>query len=104
MHGLLEKERIALCRANEESLYRLELGIGPEEHLQQLVNGLRGERLQPQMPVVGLSTPAMDELRPIVDKQQNSRGAQAVHENVEQRLRLGVDPVQVLEHQDERLH
>jgi hypothetical protein len=42
-------------------------------------------------------------LRPIVDEQQQPGGRQAVDEAVQQRLGLGVDPVQVLDQQQERL-
>jgi hypothetical protein len=43
-------------------------------------------------------------LRPIVDQQQESGGGQALDEAVEQRLRLAVDPVQVLKYEEQRLH
>jgi len=43
-------------------------------------------------------------LGPVVHQQQHARRRQAVDERVEKRLGLGVDPVQVLEHDDERLH
>ena len=43
-------------------------------------------------------------LGPVVDQQEEPRGRQALDQAVEQRLGLGVDPVQVLEDQQQRLH
>ena len=42
-------------------------------------------------------------LRPVVHQEQQPGGGQALHQAVQERLGLGVDPVQVLEHQQERL-
>ncbi len=39
----------------------------------------------------------------IVDEEQDRRRGNALHQAVEQGLRLRVDPVEVLQHQDERL-
>ena len=43
-------------------------------------------------------------LRAIVDQQQESGRGQALDQAVEQGLRLGIDPVQVFKHQQQRLH
>ena len=56
------------------------------------------------MRVVRLAAPAVLILRPIVDQQQEVGRRQALDQAVEQGLRLGVDPVQVLEHQQQGLH
>jgi hypothetical protein len=42
--------------------------------------------------------------RAVVDQQQDPSGRQALHQAVEHGLRLGVDPVQILTHQEQRLH
>jgi hypothetical protein len=42
-------------------------------------------------------------LRAVVHQQQHRRRRQAFHQQVEQRLRFRIDPVQVLEHEQERL-
>ena len=42
-------------------------------------------------------------LRTIVDQEQETRGRQALDETVEQDLRLRVNPVQILEDQQQRL-
>jgi len=43
-------------------------------------------------------------LRPVVDEQQQPGRRQALDEAIQQRLGLGVDPVQVLDEQQERLY
>ena len=58
-----------------------------------------GKRVQPDLAVVGLAPPAMLVLGPIGYQQQDARRPQALDQAVEQRLRLAVDPVQVLEDQ-----
>ena len=43
-------------------------------------------------------------LRPVVDQEQKPRRRHAVDQTVQERLRFGVDPVQVLEDHQQRLH
>ena len=42
-------------------------------------------------------------LRAVVDQEEDASRGQALHQAIEERLGLGVDPVQVLEHQQEGL-
>ena len=43
-------------------------------------------------------------LGPVVDEEQNASPLQALHEIVQHGLGLGVHPVEILEHDHERLH
>jgi hypothetical protein len=43
-------------------------------------------------------------LGPVVDHEEHARGGQALHEAVEEGLRLAVHPVEILEDDEERLH
>ena len=43
-------------------------------------------------------------LRAVVDQKQESGCGQALHQTVQEGLGLGINPVQVLEHQAQRLH
>jgi hypothetical protein len=54
--------------------------------------------------VVGLAAPAVLVLRPVVDQQQEPGGGEALDQALQEGLGLGVDPVEVLEHNQERLH
>ena len=53
--------------------------------------------------VVGLAAPGVLVLGAVVDEEQQPRRRQAVDQAVEQRLGLGVDPVEVLEDHEQRL-
>ena len=98
---LLQEERVPAL--DEELLERRERGIVAEERIQQLAGALGRERVQPHLAVVRLAAPGVLVLGPVVHEQQQARRAQALDQAVEQRLRLAVDPVQVLEDQEERL-
>ena len=56
------------------------------------------------MRVVRLAAPAVLVLGPIVDQEQQPGRRQALDEAVEQRLRLGINPVQILKDQQQGLH
>jgi len=43
-------------------------------------------------------------LRTVVDQEEDPRGRQAVDQQIQHGLRLGVDPVQVFEDQQQGLH
>ena len=53
----------------------------------------RRERVEPQLRVVGLATPAVLVLRPVVYQEQQPGYRQALDQAIEQHLRLGIDPV-----------
>ena len=91
-------------RSIKQLLERLQTGIVPQEALQQGLGARRGQRVEPELGVVGLAAPAVLILGAVVDQQQQAGGGQALHQAVEERLGLGVDPVQVLEDQQQGLH
>jgi hypothetical protein len=101
--GFLHEEGIALGALDDLALERVEARVRTDEHVQQLVGGPRRDDVQSQLLVVGLGRPAMTVLRPVRDHQQYARRRHAVHQRVEQGLTLGVEPVQVLDHQHQRL-
>ncbi len=55
------------------------------------------------MGVVGLAIPLMRIFGTIIDQQQDARRGQGIHKQVEQGLRLRINPVKVLEDDDQRL-
>src|SRR5208337_3951779 len=75
----------------------------PEQRGQHLVGALATERIQAQLRVVGLAAPVMRILGTVVHQQQNPGVADRVGQQVQQRLRLLVDPMQVLEEDHQRL-
>ena len=102
-HALLEEERVAAGPRDEERLQRLDAGVGPSKRQEQLAGALGRQGVQAELGVVALAAPAMLVLRPVVDQQEHPGGGQALDQAVEERLRLGVDPVEVLEDHEQRL-
>ena len=101
--ALLQEERVALGPRDQQALERIEAGVGPEQRAEELLGGLRRQGVQPELRVVRPAAPLVLILRPVVHEEQEPRRRQALDEPVEQRLGLGVDPVEVLEDHQERL-
>src|SRR5262249_23939200 len=53
---------------------------------------------------IGLAPPVMLVFRAVVDEQEQPSGWETLNQAVEEGLGLRIDPMQVLEHQDERLY
>jgi hypothetical protein len=102
-HALLQEERVALCPPDQHARERLEVGVGPEQGAEQLLGGLRGQGVQPDLRVVGAAAPWVLILRPVVNEEQQPSGRQALDEPIGQRLGLSVGPVEVLEDDQQRL-
>src|SRR5438876_2708917 len=100
---LLEKEWVALGPFDQQTLEGGELGAVAHQGPEQFLGALRRQGVDPELAVVGLATPAVAVLGAIVDEEQYRCRGQALHEAVEQGLRLRVDPVEILQHQDEGL-
>jgi hypothetical protein len=96
-HALLEEERIAAGPGDKEGLERLERCVGAEQCQEQLARALGREGVETELGVVGLAPPAVAILRPVVDDEEKSGGWQALDQAVQERLRFGVDPVEILE-------
>src|SRR5262249_5806505 len=103
-YTLLQEERVALRARNQELCEGCQAGIVPQQRLQELVSTRRGQGVQAELRIVGLAAPAVLILRAVVDQEQELSRGQALDQTVEQDLRLGIDPVQVREHQEQRLH
>src|SRR5882724_5209312 len=77
--------------------------VVPQEGLQEFLGARRGQRVEPQLGAVRLVPPVVLVLGAVVDEQEQAGGGQALNQAVEDRLGLGVDPVQVLEDQEQAL-
>src|SRR5262249_26106498 len=100
-NALLDEKGIAA--PDQQSLEGLQRRIVAKEGAQQLTCILWRERIEPQPAVVCLPSPAVVVLGPVVDQQEHPRRRQALDETIEYGLRCGIDPVQVLEYQEDRL-
>ena len=103
-HALFQEKGIAGRARDQQLSERRQAGVVAQERLEDFRGTRRGQGVEPQLRVVGLAAPAVLILGPIVDQEQNPGRGQTLDQAVEQGLGLGVDPVQVLEDQQQRLH
>jgi hypothetical protein len=103
-HALLQEERVALRPRDQPALERIEAGVGPEQGVEELLRVIVRQGVQPELRVVRATAPGVLILRPVVHEEQQPGGRQAFDEPIEQRLGLGVDPVEVFEDDQQRLH
>ena len=78
--------------------------VRAQEGLEQLLSARLRERVEPQLRVIRLAAPAVLVLRAVINQEEDPRSRQALDQHIEHGLRLGVDPVQVFEHQQQGLH
>src|SRR5262249_56809978 len=103
-NALFQKEGIALRASDQELCEWRQADIIPEQRLYELVRTRWRQGVQAKLCIVGLVAPAVLVLWPIIDQEQQPDRRETLDQAVEQRLRLGVDPVQVFEDQHQRLH
>src|SRR5262249_3436701 len=82
---------------------RSKLGVVSDEGAQEVLGPLERQGIQPKPSVVALADPPVLVLGTVVDQEKYPRRREALHEAVENRLRLRVDPVKILEHEEQRL-
>ena len=102
-HALFQKERVAIRPLDEQCPQRGQLGVGAQERLQEILGPLARQRVDAQLRVVGPVAPGVLVLGAIGDEEQDTSGGEPVDQAVEPRLGLGIDPVQILEDQQQRL-
>ena len=108
--ALLQEKRVALGARDQhlsqglEGRSTLRPSVVPQEGLQEFLGARRGQGVEPQLGVGGLVPPVVLVLRAVVNEQEQAGGRQALDQAVEDRLGLGVDPVQVLDDQEQRPH
>jgi hypothetical protein len=74
---------------DQRVLERFEAGLGPEDGGKKLLSGLRRQRIQPKLRVVGAAAPTVLIFWAVVHDQQQPGSRQALNENIEQCLSLG---------------
>jgi hypothetical protein len=102
-HALFQEEGVALRARNQALDKRLEGRMLSKEAMQQCLGAFRWEQVEPELRVVCLATPAMVIFKTVVDEEYYASRRQAVDQAVQDRLRLSVDPVQILHHQEQGL-
>src|SRR5262245_15689195 len=102
-YAFFEEEGITLRTVGQKLLERAQTGLVSQKHPQELVGCLGCQRIYPDLSVIAAAAPAVLVLRAIVDDEKDPRRGEALDQRVQDRLRLGVDPVQVLEDQQQGL-
>ena len=97
-HALFQEEGVPLGELNQTLFQQLETGIDPQEALQHALRARRGQRVEPELSVIGLMAPAVLIFRTVVDQEEDAGSGQALHQAIEERLGLCIDPVEVFEH------
>jgi hypothetical protein len=103
-YTFLEEEGIALGALDQALFQRLQTRVVPQEAMEQGGGAHRRQRVESDLGVIGFLAPAVLIFGAVVDQQEQAGGGQALHQAIEERLGLSVDPVQVLEHQQQGLH
>jgi hypothetical protein len=101
--AFFEKVRIAPGLLHERGRDGPEGGIRSEQDRQQLFGADGIERLEPDLRERRLAAPPQLVLGTAIDQQTDARGSHPLDEGVEKRLGFSVRPVQVLEHDQQRL-
>ena len=102
-HALFQEEGVPVCALDQQPLEGSERQGVPEQRFEELLRAVRREGLDPELRVVALAPPPVAIFGPVVDEQDDAGCRQALNKTVQERLSLGVDPVQILEHQEQRL-
>ena len=103
LHHLLDEERIAAGTLGDKPHERIEFDALAEQRRQHRRAIRTGQRIQPELRIVALVRPLVPVLGTIVHQQQHASVGDAIGQEIEQRLGLRVDPVQVFENHDYRL-
>jgi hypothetical protein len=77
--------------------------VTSHEGLQECSSALRRQRVEPELRIIRLAPPVVAKLGTVADEQEHAGGRQTLDQVVQEGLRLGVDPVEVLDHQTQRL-
>ena len=103
-HALLQEEGVALGAGDHKRREASRLGSYPSSACKNSAAQAGSKGIKPRLRVVRLAAPAVLVLRPIGDQQQGRAVGGLSTGAVEQGLGLGIDPVQVLTHQQYRVH
>src|SRR2546422_787186 len=102
-HAFLEEERVAAGAFDQNRLDRCRGVLTSHQAIEEDVGILRRERVEPELRVVALVAPGVLVFGTIAQEKQNPMARDALDQGLEHRLRLGVDPGEILEEHGHRL-
>src|SRR5262249_56808182 len=89
----LDEEGIALGALDELLLQIVEARVGSEQCAEKLLHAVRRQRVESDLTVDASAAPSAPIFGPIVHEEQHARDGDAFGQEIQDRLRLGVDPV-----------
>ena len=99
------QEKWITFRTLDQNLFqRLQARIVSQNRLEQFLGALGQQWVNPQLAIVRLAAPTMPVFRPVVDEKEKRCSGQAIDQAVQERLGLRIDPMQILEDQEQRLN
>ena len=101
-HAFLQEERVTAGAFDQRRLKPGRGNLTSHEDIEEGVRTLRRERVEPKLRVVTLVAPGVLVLGTIAEEKQNTATRDALDQGLEHRLRLGVDPVEILEEHGDR--
>ena len=101
--AFLQEERVAAGAFDKRRLERRCGPVTPQQAIEEDVGIVRRERIEPELCVIALAAPGVLVLEAVADEEQNAMARETLDQDVEHRLRLGVDPVEIFEDDDDRL-
>ena len=102
LHAFLEKERVAFRSLDQQVAKLQHARIVAQEAGQQLLGAPGPERVDPDLAIVRLAAPRVLVFGTVIDREEQAGRRKALDQGVEERLGLGVDPLKILEHEQQR--
>src|SRR5262249_16142782 len=99
----LEEKGVPLRPLGEQLLELPQCGAATKDICQELVSIFHRKRIDAQLRIERLAAPAVVVLGPVVDHEENPGGREAGNQSVEKCLCLRVDPVEIFQHEHDRL-
>ena len=90
-------------RTPQEAAQWLNADVSSQQPVEELFGAFLRQSVKPKLRIESLAAPVMSILRTIIDEQENPCCWQAIDEAVENPLGFRIDPVQILDHNDQRL-
>src|SRR5712691_2775700 len=103
LRDLFYEEWVTLGLFQNEMFKGFQVHAVSKQDRKQLLGILLSQGVKPQLGVVGLVSPVMAILGTIIHQQQDASRCKAFAQEIEKRLRLVIQPVQILKDEDKGL-
>ena len=100
---LFEKERGPLGAADDERFQVLQPAVGTEPSIQVLLHHAVRQRLERDVSRPRMSVPRITVVETVRRDEEQRRVGESLNEGIDDRLCLGIGPVQILDEHDKRL-